>query len=642
MGYAFISYSTKNRDSAVKLRQLLIDNNIKPWIAPNDIPIGSKYPVAINRAIKECSCFILLLTKDAQESAWVPKEIERAINYTKPLITIKLDDVILNDEFEFYISTDQIVAAPCIDGSSEVIKDVIHQISLHTGFTEMDAPQYIDAEDEASDVSVSYTLPPLDLLDEGGADAESLEISKKISGVFLKAKVNAYVEKIERGPRITKFIIKAAPGTNIKRILSLHDDIVLELGIDSVRMEAPIPGKSILGIEIPNKNSERISFYKLLQDPEFKNAQSKTTVCLGQRTNGSNVYFDIAKMPHALIGGAVGMGKSIFLHTLIVSLLYKASPDDVKFILIDPTFAEFDIYNGIPHLQMPVVTNATRAIGAIEWAVEEMNRRYDILENTSSRNVDAYNEKVDANPAVGKRMPKIIIVIDELAELMLTMGDNAERLIMILAQKSRAAGIHLILGTQKPSHDVITGIIKANIPTRIALKVASPIDSRLIIDQSGAENLLARGDMLFASPSSLLPERIHGTFVSDAEINSIVEFLKSKTAEPYNQKVLDAVAKLTAKYRRATDPNSEDKVELLRHMLLDTVFTDAVDIGIRLGSLTCAFLQRKFALSYSKATQYLDAMQRLGIIGERRGSKGREVLISEESWHKMRFEHGNF
>ncbi len=395
---------------------------------------------------------------------------------------------------------------------------------------------------------LNYSFPSIDLLNKvDKIIPENLEEETRISSELLINTLEffnyrAKITKIERGPRITRYSIIPAKGIIVNQIERLADDLALAMAADSIRIEAPVPGKSAIGIEIPNKIPSVVSLRELIQNDEFANSQSCTTVCLGKTVEGNPVFNDIKKLPHLLISGATGMGKSVCINSIITSILYKARPDEVKFILIDPKKVEFSLYNDIPHLLVPVITEPSKAAGSLLWAVDEMNRRYELIEKLSLRTIDAYNEKVTGNPELGIALPKIIIVIDELNDLMRAAREPIENLIMLIAQKSRAVGIHMIIGTQRPSVNVITGVIKANIPARIACRVVSAIDSRTILDVTGAEKLIGKGDMLFQSPDKPYPIRVQGAYISDIEIAKITEHIKKQSNESiYNDQIIQEI-----------------------------------------------------------------------------------------------------
>ena len=490
----------------------------------------------------------------------------------------------------------------------------------------------------------NYKLPPLDLLKKSPEeDWDTINREIQYGGDMLintldSFNIKATIRGMEHGPRITRYSIVPAKGIRVSQIEKLSDDIALALAAESIRIEAPIPGKAAVGVEVPNKVSSLVTLRDLLESDEFMNEPSKTSVCIGKSVEGSLVYGDIGSMPHALIAGATGMGKSVCINALITSILYKARPDEVKFIMIDPKKVEFAPYTGLPHLLIPVVTDPKQAAGALMWAVDEMNKRYEIIEKLRVKNIDSYNRKICENPELGAPMSKIIIFIDELNDLMVQVRDPVENLIMLLAQKSRAAGIHLVIGTQRPSVDVLTGVIKANIPTRIACKVSSGIDSRTILEKTGAEKLIGKGDMLFAVPGKE-PKRVQGAFVSDGETEAIVDFIKAQVGgEVYDEQALEDIKRAAQKCDKSKngddDIDDDDDEGSGIGYLHDRKFLNAVELAVRNGSVATSFLQRKLHIGYGKAAQYIDIMEDLGIVGEKNGSKARDVLITMDEWNE--------
>lgn len=493
----------------------------------------------------------------------------------------------------------------------------------------------------------NYQLPSLDLLakeDNGGGEqtnAEATEKAMKLIETLASFNVTASIRGFDRGPRITRYEVVPASGVKVSSIMNLFDDIALNLAAEGIRMEAPIPGKSAVGVEIPNSKPYTVRLRSLLETEEFINTKSKTAVCVGKDVAGQPVFGDISKMPHMLIAGATGMGKSVCINSLLISMLYKARPDEVKFIMIDPKKVEFNIYNGIPHLLIPVVTDPKQAAGALMWAVEQMEKRYDLIEQARVRNIEAYNAKVLENPGMGEPLPKIVIVVDELADLMLQVKNPVEGLIMSIAQKARAAGIHLIIGTQRPSVDIITGVIKANIPTRISCKVMSNADSRTVLDIAGAEKLLDKGDMLFNPAGAPKPKRVQGAFVSDSEVESIIEFIKSQAkGDIYDDQALEEINRAAQKCSKEKssggrggyddDGDSGDDGGLYNNQ----EFLDAVDVAVTSGKISTSLLQRKLSIGFGKAAKFIDSMEDLGIVGGPNGQKPREVLITKDEWHE--------
>ena len=489
-----------------------------------------------------------------------------------------------------------------------------------------------------------YRAPSIDLLGlDPAMDDDTSEINentKILIDTLASFGVTASIKGVDRGPRITRYEVVPARGVKVNSITNLFNDIALNLAKEGIRMEAPIPGKSAIGFEIPNKNPKNVRLRELLECEEFVNAKSKTYVGIGKDVAGNPVFGDIAKYPHALICGATGMGKSVCINSIMISMLYKARPDEVRFIMIDPKKVEFRMYSGIPHLLIPVITEAKQAAGALMWAVEEMERRYELIEKNNIRNIEAYNEKVLFDTSLGEPLPKIVIVIDELADLMMQVRDPVEDLIMRIAQKARAAGIHLIIGTQRPSVQVITGAIKANIPSRISCKVTSQVDSRTIFDMGGAEKLLNRGDMLYWPVDKTKALRVQGAFVSDPEVEAIMEFLKSQVTDgAYDDEVFAEINKAAQKCgnKKSGGGVSADDIDDGDEecgYYSDQQFLDAVELAIRSRKVSTSLLQRKLSIGYGKAAKYIDAMEELGIVSEPKGQKPRDVLLSMDDWHE--------
>ena len=490
-----------------------------------------------------------------------------------------------------------------------------------------------------------YKFPSLDFLakqEEAGDEniqAEIQENADKLIETLASFGVTASIKGVDRGPRITRYEVVPAKGVKVSSILNLQDDIALNLAAGSIRMEAPIPGKSAVGIEIPNKKSSIVRLRDLLETAEFESNKSKTYVCIGRDVAGQPVFGDLAKMPHLLIAGATGMGKSVCINSLLISVLYKARPDEVKFIMIDPKQVEFTMYNGIPHLLVPVVSDAKQAAGALMWAVEEMERRYNLLNSLYVRSVDAYNEKVVADPSLGEFLPKIIIVIDEFADLMLQVKDPVEQLVTRIAQKARAAGIHLVIGTQRPSVNVITGVIKANVPSRISCKVMSNVDSKTVLDSAGAEKLLDRGDSLYAPAGSPKPHRLQCAFVADSEVENIMKYLKQfSDGDSYDSSVMEDIKRAADKCNKKGGGSDRDDSDADsgsgEGYLNDRQFLDAVEIAVNTRKISTSLIQRKLSIGYGKAAKFIDIMEDMGIVGEANGQRPREVLLTPDEWRE--------
>ncbi len=480
-----------------------------------------------------------------------------------------------------------------------------------------------------------YVYPPTSLLkDTRGASAfiaeDNSDTAEHLVRTLRSFGVETRIVDINRGPTVTRYELQPCAGVKISKITALADDIALNLAAGNVRIEAPIPGKAAVGIEVPNKDKRTVGIREILEAPEFTSAKSKLTVALGKDITGGIITADIAKMPHGLIAGATGSGKSVCTNSIIISLLYKNTPDELKLLLIDPKTVEFEPYNGIPHLMVPVVTDPRKAAGSLGWAVSEMEKRYKMLSDRKVRNIEEYNEVVEnLDDEQIEKMPYIVIIIDEFADLMQTASKEVEDHIARLAAKARAAGIHMILATQRPSVDVITGVIKANIPTRIALTTSSQIDSRTIIDQAGAEKLLGRGDMLFNPVGTSKPSRVQGCFVSNDEIKAVVDFVKGDRAVAYDNEVMleiERQAAIEKKQRTGLEEDGPDE---------DPLLSDAIKAVIESGQASTSFLQRKLKLGYARAARIIDQMEERGVVGEYAGSKPRQVLMTYDQYLEM-------
>ncbi len=477
-----------------------------------------------------------------------------------------------------------------------------------------------------------YEFPPIQLLSEGGARTLKggkkaiADNATKLQKTLYSFGVSAKVENVSVGPAITRYELKPAEGVRVSKIANLADDIALNLAAESIRIEAPIPGKQAVGIEVPNKETEMVHLRDILETDTFVDYNSKLAFALGKDVAGNEVVTDIAKMPHVLIAGSTGSGKSVCINILITSIIYKAKPSEVKLLMVDPKVVELSVYNGIPHLLIPVVTDPKKAAGALSWAVQEMVNRYSLFANKGVRDIKGYNEAIEKEGSAEK-LPQIVIIIDELADLMMVAAKDVEDAICRLAQMARAAGMHLVIATQRPSVDVITGIIKANIPSRIAFAVSSQVDSRTILDMVGAEKLLGKGDMLFYPSGAPKPTRLQGAFVSDKEVEKIVDFLKSNGEVQYSEDIIESIEKA----------NSTDK-ELEREDIdddTDPFLNDAIETVIETGQASTSFIQRRFKVGYARAGRIIDQMEERGIISGYEGSKPRQVLMSKERWQEL-------
>ena len=475
-----------------------------------------------------------------------------------------------------------------------------------------------------------YIFPPVTLLikeqqtQSSGYEQYLKETALKLQQTLESFGVNVTITDISCGPSVTRYEMFPEQGTKVSKILSLTDDIKLNLAASDIRIEAPIPGKAAIGIEIPNKHNQTVHFRDLIESSTFEKFKSRLAFAVGKDIGGKTVVTDLAKMPHLLIAGATGSGKSVCINTLIMSILYKASPEEVKLIMVDPKMVELSIYNGIPHLLIPVVTDPKKASGALNWAVAEMTNRYKKFTETGVRNIEGYNKKVkelqksgEIDPETIKKMPQIVIIIDELADLMMVALGEVEDAIVRLSQLARAAGIHLVIATQRPSVNVITGLIKANVPSRIAFSVSSGVDSRTIIDMNGAEKLLGKGDMLFYPAGYSKPVRVQGAFISDSEISDVVEFLKeNEDVAVYDTEVTE---KIESKLNSAAI--SQEKDEYFEAAARFVIEKDKASIGM---------IQRMFKVGFNRAARIVDQLADAGIVGPEEGTKPRKVLMSSE------------
>ncbi len=479
-----------------------------------------------------------------------------------------------------------------------------------------------------------YEYPPIELLSKGKAKtlkggAKALtDTATKLQKTLYSFGVSAKVENVSVGPAITRYELKPAEGVRVSKIANLADDIALNLAAETIRIEAPIPGKQAVGIEVPNKEKETVHLREVLESKEFQNNKSKLTIALGKDVAGNTQLADIAKMPHVLIAGSTGSGKSVCINTIITSIIYNAKPSEVKLVMVDPKVVELSVYNGIPHLLIPVVTDPKKAAGALAWAVQEMDDRYNKFAGKGVRDLKGYNKAIEKEGGIGK-LPQIVIIVDELADLMMVAAKDVEEAICRLAQKARAAGMHLVIATQRPSVDVITGLIKANIPSRIAFAVSSQVDSRTILDTIGAEKLLGKGDMLFFPSGAPKPSRVQGAFVSDEEVEKIVDFVKSNGTATYSEDILESI-----------ENNNKTDKELAQEQAADDdtdpFLMDAIQTVVETGQASTSFIQRRFKVGYARAGRIIDQMEERGVISGYQGSKPREVLMTLEKLNELK------
>lgn len=503
--------------------------------------------------------------------------------------------------------------------NNDVYEDVREQPIKTSKTFDSEKTQTISIKEEAN--YDNYKIPSVNLLNKIDKKADDNSKKKVLKNASLLEKtladfgVEAKVNQVTVGPTITRYEIQPSPGVKVSKIVNLTDDIALSLAARSIRMEAPIPGKSAIGIEVPNETPLMVGLREVFESEEFKKFDSPLAMALGKDISGKPVIGDIGKMPHLLIAGSTGSGKSVCVNTLISSILYKARPDEVKLLLIDPKVVELANYNGIPHLLIPVVTDPKKAANALNWAVVEMNKRYKMFAENGVKDITSYNEKCE------EKLPKIVIIIDELADLMMASANDVEDYICRLAQMARAAGMHLIVATQRPSVDVITGVIKANIPSRIAFAVSSQTDSRTILDMGGAEKLLGKGDMLFYPLGASKPVRLQGAFISENESQNVIDFVKSQVKEEvkYEENIMDTISKVNME-------KSSDEDELL---------SEAIEFVVESGQGSASMLQRKFKIGFNRAARLIDSMEERGIVGPNEGTKPRKVLMSKQDLQNL-------
>lgn len=531
---------------------------------------------------------------------------------------------------------------------------------------ELENASYSPVEIREKEEKPEYHFPPIQLLslsennNDKNAAEEMHNNAKKLIDTLDSFNVKASIVNICRGPSVTRYELSPAPGIKISKITNLSDDIALNLAANGVRIEAPIPGKAAVGIEVPNKVVSMVTMRELIDSDEFRRGKSKLTCVLGKDISGEIVVTDLSKLTHLLIAGTTGSGKSVCVNSILMSILYKATPDEVKLLLVDPKMVEFTKYRSIPHLLIPVVTDAKKAAGALGWAVSEMEQRYKILSEYYCKNIDAYNELIEENlkymaenppvenedgelvqpvlernglPVPKEKMPRIVIAIDELADLMMAAPSEVEEYIARLAQKARAAGMHLLVATQRPTVNVITGLIKANIPSRIALKVSSNIDSRTILDFSGAEKLIGRGDMLFLPVGAPKPMRVQGCYASDEEIEGVTNYIKKSSSAQYNAEIEEKIKRIAAEeitQGKKGDDRGGDDIEI------DSKMEDAIKCVIEAGQASTSLLQRRLKVGYARAGRMIDDMEQMGVVGPHQGSKPRDVLMTYNEWLEHR------
>lgn len=582
-----------------------------------DVPLDTQPP---EEEVKKPKSRKKKAASSDEEMTKVPKEIIDEINRENSNIEM-LKNATGRKEEKKPKSIDEIVKDASEDKSNEKKADKSKDFTVSK---------------EAMESGINdYKLPSVELLSlpikKSTADisGELKENAQRLIETLRSFNVNATITDISRGPTVTRYELKPAAGVRISKITNLADDIALNLAATHVRIEAPIPGKAAVGIEVPNTVKNTVSMRELIDTPEFYEQRSLLSAGIGKDIAGNCVYCDIAKMPHLLVAGTTGSGKSVCMNSIITSILYRAKPDEVKFLMIDPKQVEFSKYANIPHLLVPVVTDPRKAAGALGWAVSEMLQRYQKLSQVGVRDIEGYNKYVQKHEDM-ESMPKICIFIDEFADLMMAAPKEVEDSVCRLAQMARAVGMHLVIATQRPSVDVITGLIKANISSRIALTVSSQIDSRTILDAAGAEKLLGHGDMLYNPIGASKPLRVQGCFISDEEVEALCDFVKNQGESQYDEEIAKEIEAKAVQDKKSSPFEDDGDAEQL-----DVLFDKAVDIVLETGTASTSFLQRKLSVGYARGAKIIDQLEEKGIIGPANGSKGREILINRQQWLEM-------
>lgn len=589
------------------------------------------------------TCLILIFTILSTEIS-IGNILNNVISNVKKRRTLKKEKIKINDninEASIGIETEKNNQENIVKKYEDNINNLDKKIKILDFIKETNEDTNLNSQNETKnslqeDISkeinknkldvkkTEYVFPPIDILTENKNKGniqdkkELLNNAQILEETLLSFGVEAKVVQVSRGPSVTRYELHPSPGVKVSRIVNLSDDIALNLAAPMVRIEAPIPGKAAVGIEVPNKEIVSVTLREVIESNEFTEFSSKLAFALGKDISGKCMIADLSKMPHLLIAGATGSGKSVCINTLITSLIYKSSPSDVKMLLIDPKVVELSIYNGIPHLLIPVVTEPKKAASALYWAVNEMTQRYKLFAENNVRNIESYNKLMEkTSPEL--KLPKIVIVIDELADLMMVSPNEVEDAICRLAQMARAAGMHLVIATQRPSVDVITGLIKANIPSRISFAVSSQVDSRTILDMSGAEKLLGKGDMLFLPIGENKPIRIQGAFISEKEVEKVVNYLKDSSNVMYDNEIIEVI-------ENKNDLPSDDSD-------VDELLPEAIKIAVEYGQVSASMLQRRLRVGFNRASRLVEQMEQRGIVGPQEGSKPRQVLVSKEDFY---------
>ncbi len=575
--------------------------------------------------------------KAATGGVAVKPDLENKEKHSEPSDADIVFNIPEDDDFEYMSDPeikmyDDVTSGPEDQEPSEEEKEAKRLSGDETETMTREIKEEIETVGETREKIIEYTFPDIDLLAKpqpnfGGSNVqeELKSNARQLIETLRSFKVDARVVEISQGPTITRYEIEPAEGIRVNQITNLSKDIGLRFKADKGVMVAPVPGKSTIGIEIENKDPSVVTLREVIESDEFKNHKSKLAVALGKDVSGKPIIMDLAKMPHLLIAGATGAGKSVCINTLIISLLYKADPNEVKLVMIDPKQVELGVYNGIPHLLIPVVKDAKKATGALSWAVQEMTERYSIFERNNVRNIKGYNDLMEKNGTPENKMASIVIIIDEFADLMMVAPADVENYVCRIAQLARAAGMHLVIATQRPVVKFITGNIKANVPSRISFMVASVRDSQTILDIGGAEKLIGKGDMLYMPVGETSPARMQCAFVSDDDVKSVVEAVSSGTEAVYDPNVIEQLEKDEGEYQ----PDGENPGDA------DELLPDAIDMAITSGQISTSLLQRRFRIGYNRAGSIIDQMEARGIISGLDGNKPRQVLISREEYNEM-------
>ena len=574
------------------------------------------------------------VTPDVEDEILVPKFVEAGTHEpAKPEPTIKQIDSSSTEEIPQEMPALQMESKPV--SPTQVVKPKKVTAKDADESAAQVAQEIAQAETEPKP---EYCYPPIELLKNSGANgvdgtAEMRENSRRLNETLASFKIEAHIINVTRGPSVTRYEVELEKGVRLNKLTTAADDIALSLGASGVRIAA-VPGKiSVVGIEVPNKAVTTVSLRDVIDSQEFAKAKSKSSFAVGKDIGGNCIVGNIAKLPHMLIAGTTGSGKSVCMNSIIISLLYKASPDEVKLIMVDPKMVELGIYNGIPHLLIPVVTDPKKAAGSLQWAVSEMMRRYKSMSDAGVRDLESYNSIVEHEEG-GTKLPQVVVIIDELADLMLVAAKEVEESICRIAQMGRAAGIHLVIATQRPSADVITGLMKANIPSRIAFAVASAMESRIILDTQGAEKLVGKGDMLYAPIGNGKPKRVQGCFVSDPEVEAVATYVKNNYTTTYDQQVMVEIELKAA--QTGNKPAVTEQEPTSEELSGDEMLPAAVDVILETGQASVSMLQRRLKLGYARAARIVDEMEEKGIVGPFQGSKPRAILITKEQWDTMR------